>query len=71
VATALRSHAVVGYHWFEHADEPREGRHDGENSNYGIVTIEDAEYQEFAPSLRNINERAELNHEGSVPTALF
>jgi glycosyl hydrolase family 42 (putative beta-galactosidase) len=70
VATALRSDTVVGYHWFEHADEPREGRHDGENSNYGIVTIADAEYQEFVPSLRNTNGRAELNHEGSVPTAL-
>ncbi len=71
VATALRSDAVVGYHWFEHADEPREGRRDGENSNYGIVTIEDSEYQDFVPSLRNTNARAELDHEGQVPSSLF
>jgi hypothetical protein len=69
VRTALRSDAIVGYHWFEHADEPREGRADGENSNYGIVTVDDSEYQEFVPSLRITNERAELTHEGSVSTA--
>ena len=69
VATALRSDAIVGYHWFEHADQPREGRHDEENSNYGIVTIEDTEYQEFVPSLRVANDRAELAHEGSISTA--
>ncbi len=32
---------MVGFHWFEHADEPKEGRFDGENSNYGLVSIED------------------------------
>jgi hypothetical protein len=31
---------MVGFHWFEWADEPFEGRAlDGENSNYGLVTI--------------------------------
>ena len=35
VATALRRPAVVGYHWFEHADQPAQGRFDGENSNFG------------------------------------
>ena len=32
VTTALRKPTVVGYHWFEHADQPAEGRFDGENS---------------------------------------
>ena len=32
---------LVGYHWFEHADQPAEGRFDGENSNFGTVTIND------------------------------
>ena len=41
VTAALRKPSVVGYHWFEHADQPAEGRFDGENSNYGMVTIED------------------------------
>ena len=41
VTAALKKPAVVGYHWFEHADQPAEGRFDGENSNFGTVTIED------------------------------
>jgi len=32
---------VVGYHWFQYADQPAEGRFDGENSNYGLVNIRD------------------------------
>ncbi len=36
---------VVGYHWFEYADEPAEGRFDGENSNFGAVDIEDRPYE--------------------------
>jgi hypothetical protein len=31
---------MVGFHWFEYTDQPAEGRFpDGENSNYGVVTI--------------------------------
>ena len=44
VSAALRKPAVIGYHWFEHADQPAEGRFDGENSNFGTVTIEDNVY---------------------------
>ncbi len=33
VTVALRRPSLVGYHWFEHADQPAEGRFDGENSN--------------------------------------
>src|SRR5262249_25096978 len=32
---------LVGAHWFEWCDEPVGGRFDGENSNLGIVTVED------------------------------
>jgi len=41
VTAALRHPAVVGYHWFEYADQPAAGRFNGENSNFGTVTIED------------------------------
>ena len=37
VAVALSQPTIVGFHWFEHADQPAEGRFDGENSNFGIV----------------------------------
>jgi len=38
----------VGAHWFEHADQPNEGRAgDGENSNFGLVNIKDEPYPAF------------------------
>jgi hypothetical protein len=44
VTAALQRPALVGYHWFEHADQPAEGRFDGENSNLGTFTIDDLAY---------------------------
>lgn len=63
VELALREPQVVGYHWFEHADEPKEGRFDGENSNYGLVTIQDEPYVEFVETVRCRNGQAEVLHQ--------
>ena len=63
VTAALRHPNVVGYHWFEHADEPREGRFDGENSNYGVVDIRDNVYQALTDEMTRINNQAETLHE--------
>lgn len=63
VELALREPPVVGYHWFEHADEPKEGRFDGENSNYGLVTIQDEPYAEFVETVHRVNRQAETLHE--------
>ena len=41
VTEFMRLPYAVGFHWFEYADEPAEGRFDGENSNYGLVNIKD------------------------------
>ena len=49
---------AVGYHWFEWSDEPKEGRFDGENSNYGFVKIEDDVYEHFARAVTAANEAA-------------
>ena len=62
VSVVLRKPAVVGYHWFEHADQPAEGRFDGENSNYGTVTIEDNPYVELTDTMTRINAAAEELH---------
>ena len=35
---------VAGWHWFMYLDEPATGRFDGEDGNYGIVTIRDEKY---------------------------
>lgn len=68
VRQAMASPLVVGYHWFEHADQPAEGRFDGENSNYGLVTIQDEPYHEFITLVRTVNASAEFWHQ-SAPTA--
>lgn len=67
VVTALSKPNVVGYHWFEHADQPREGRFDGENSNFGTVTIEDKVYQELTDTMTRLNGAAERIHAAAVP----
>ena len=67
VTAALRKSAVVGYHWFEHADQPAEGRFDGENSNFGTVTIEDEVYVELTETMTRINAAAEQIHEQAAP----
>lgn len=59
---ALRHPTLVGYHWFEHADQPGEGRFDGENSNFGTVTIDDRVYEELTRAMTSINAEAESIH---------
>jgi len=69
VTAALKKPAIVGYHWFEHADQPAEGRFDGENSNYGTVTIQDEIYAELTETMTRVNEAAESIHAESGRTA--
>jgi hypothetical protein len=66
VTLALQNPNLVGYHWFEHCDEPKEGRFDGENSNYGVVNIRDEVYKELALAMTEINAKAEALHEGAA-----
>ncbi len=53
---------MVGFHWFEHADEPKEGRFDGENSNYGLVTIEDRPWDILTQCMTQVNAGLEARH---------
>ena len=62
MTAAVRKPALVGYHWFEHADQPAEGRFDGENSNFGTVTIGDDVYEELTQTMSAINAEAEDRH---------
>lgn len=55
---------AVGYHWFEWCDEPREGRFDGENSNYGLVNIHDQPYKQFVKAVTAANKAAISVHHG-------
>jgi agarase len=69
VSAALRQPSIVGYHWFEHADQPAAGRFDGEDSNYGVVTIEDEVYSELTATMTRVNARAEALHAAGTPAA--
>jgi agarase len=62
LSTGLKHPALIGYHWFLHADQPAEGRFDGENSNYGVVTIDDVVYDELTRAMAGANEQAEEVH---------
>jgi hypothetical protein len=54
----------VGYHWFQYQDQPKGGRGDGENGNYGLVNIQDEPYAEFIRQVRQLNRQAYGLHAG-------
>jgi len=57
---------IIGFHWFQFFDEPREGRYfDGEDSNYGIVDIEGRPYPELCEAMKNINTKSTEIHQNS------
>jgi agarase len=68
-AAALSQPAIVGFHWFEHADQPAEGRFDGENSNFGIVTINDEVYEELTQTMKSVNAEADSVHAAAGRTS--
>lgn len=52
---AVQRPFVVGTHWFKHADQPIEGRADGENNNWGIVDLQDDPYVALGDRMRLLN----------------
>ena len=52
---ALQRPYVVGTHWFKHADQPIEGRNDGENNDWGIVDLHDDPYVALGDRMRALN----------------
>jgi hypothetical protein len=66
VSAGLRHPTFIGYHWFEHADQPAEGRFDGENSNFGTVTIDDRVYEELTRTMTAVNAGAEDQHSAAT-----
>lgn len=55
---------AIGYHWFQWADQPAEGRFDGENSNFGLVKINDDPWTLLVDMMASSNLRAETIHAG-------
>ncbi len=66
VETLAKLPFIVGYHWFEHADEPAEGRFDGENSNYGLVNINDQPWEVLVKRMTQVNADVENLHAQSA-----
>jgi agarase len=54
VREALTLPSVVGAHWFIYSDQPAIGRFDGENSNFGIVDIEDNPYMDLTNRMAEV-----------------
>ncbi|MFN7954815.1 MAG: putative metal-binding motif-containing protein [bacterium] len=55
VTPSIASDYVVGYHWFEHVDEPHGGRFDGEDSNWGVVDEHDDPYATLVTRMSEVN----------------
>ncbi len=62
VTALLQLPFSVGYHWFEYADEPAEGRFDGENSNYGLVNLKDEPWTLLVSQMTELNAHLEALH---------
>jgi agarase len=60
---------VIGFHWFKYADEPPDGRFDGENSNYGIVRNDDEIWAPLADGMRATNARIDALHADSFDSS--
>ena len=57
---------LVGYHWWRWVDESAGGRWPrGENSNYGLVRLDNSEYSQLTQSLAAANAAAPALHAGS------
>jgi len=62
ITELIREPYIIGYHWFQYMDQPAEGRFDGENSNFGLVTISDEPYSEVVEAFKRVNRNAEKIH---------
>ena len=54
--------SCVGFHWFEYRDEPKEGRFDGENSNYGLVKVDFKPWAVLTARMSEVNSDLEARH---------
>ncbi len=62
----------LGWDWFQYGDQPPGGRFDGEDSNYGLVSIHDQPYPLLTKALAAVHARAGSLHgrsPHSLPTA--
>ncbi len=62
---------VVGLHWFQHHDEPTNGRpEDGESVNFGFVDVYNRVYEDLARSATEANARVLQRRGGAIPDSI-
>jgi hypothetical protein len=64
-------HFVTGWHWFMYMDEPPTGRFDGEDGNYGIVTIRDEKYQWTISAMASVNKAVDSRLSADIIPSLL
>lgn len=62
VSTWASQPYFVGFHWFQYMDQPKAGRFDGENCNFGLVNITDEPYADFIEVFAETNKQAWTLH---------
>jgi len=71
-ATATENFAaipdIVGTHWFQYVDNPKGGRADGEDYDFGLVDINDQPYEELTKALAAANQATTAIHAKSAAT---
>ena len=73
VSDYLSMPVVIGAHWFEFADQSPQGRFDGEDSNYGIVSVENTPYADLLAAMKKTHESIMAVHakpKYTMPTEL-
>lgn len=48
---------VIGMHWFEFSDQSPQGRFDGEDSNYGVVDVDNRPYEALLAAMKATHDR--------------
>lgn len=65
-------HYATGWHWFMYMDEPPTGRFDGEDGNYGVVSIRSEPYVFLLEAMKAVHQRLlSFAATGVLPTLLL
>jgi hypothetical protein len=63
----LRNPDLVGAHWFQYYDEPKDGRGDGENYNFGLVDVNNTPYAELLQASEDVLTSVAHGHAAPLP----
>ena len=66
VAQFAQNPDLIGLHWFQYADNPRGGRADGEDYDFGLVDTDNHPYEQLAAALAPRNRDLPRLHEHAM-----